>query len=166
MQYQFPWEKTLQENGYAYQLLPQTRPLRSAEDGAAYFGIAVGQTAPVLLAEADASQRFLCLLAGDRGRLDLGKAAALLNVPKLTPVKYKKVYDITGFKPGNMPLFGLTFPCLFDEALLRYPLVYGGSGQEDLTLAVAPQALLALHQIAARLSFAEANREESQKETI
>ena len=152
MYYQFPWEKTLQENGYAYQLLPQARPLRSAEDGAAYFGIAVGQTAPVLLAEADASQRFLCLLAGDRGRLDLVKAAALLNVPKLTPVKYKKVYDITGFKPGNMPLLGLTFPCLFDEALLRYPLVYGGSGQEDLTLAVAPQALLALHQIAARLN--------------
>ena len=49
MHYQFPWEKALQENGYAYQLLPQTRPLHSAEDGAAYFGIAVGQTAPVLL---------------------------------------------------------------------------------------------------------------------
>ena len=151
MHYQFPWENALQENCYAYQLLPQTRPLRSAEDGAAYFGIAVGQTAPVLLVEADPSQRFLCLLAGDRGRLDLVKAATLLNAPKLTPVKYKRVYDITGFEPGNMPLFGLNFPCLFDEALLRYPLVYGGSGQENLTLAVDPRALLALHQIAARL---------------
>ena len=151
MQHQFPWEKALREKGFAYQLLPQTRPLRSAEDGAAYFGIAVGQTAPVLLVEADPSQRLLCLLAGDRGRLDLAQAASLLKVPKLTPVKYKRVYDITGFEPGNMPLFGLNFPCLFDEALLRYPLVYGGSGQENLTLAVDPRALLALHQIAARL---------------
>jgi prolyl-tRNA editing enzyme YbaK/EbsC (Cys-tRNA(Pro) deacylase) len=139
MNYQFPWEKTLQENGYAYQLLPQTRPLRSAEDGAAYFGIAVGQTAPVLLVESDASQRFLCLFAGDHGRLDLVNAAALLKVPKLTPVKYKKVYDITGFEPGNLPLFGMNLPCLFDDALLRYPLVYGGSGQENLTLAVDPK---------------------------
>ena len=49
MQHQFPWEKALREKGFAYQLLPQTRPLLSAEDGAAYFGIAVGQTAPVLL---------------------------------------------------------------------------------------------------------------------
>ena len=155
MHYQFLWENALQENGYAYQLLPQTRPLRSAEDGAAYFGIAVGQTAPVLLVEAAPSQYYLCLLAGDRGRLDLVKAAALLNAPKLTPVKYKKVYDITGFEPGNMPLFGLNFPCLFDEALLRYPLVYGGSGQENLTLAVDPRALLALHQIAARLTCTE-----------
>ena len=151
MQHQFPWEKALREKGFAYQLLPQTRPLRSAEDGAAYFGIAFGQTAPVLLVEADPSQRLLCLLAGDRGRLDLAQAASLLKVPKLTPVKYKRVYDITGFEPGNMPLFGLNFPCLFDEALLRYPLVYGGSGQENLTLAVDPRALLALHQIAARL---------------
>ena len=155
MQHQFPWEKALREKGFAYQLLPQTRPLRSAEDGAAYFGIAVGQTAPVLLVEADPSQRFLCLLAGDRGRLDLAQAASLLKVPKLTPVKYKRVYDITGFEPGNMPLFGLNFPCLFDEALLRYPLVYGGSGQENLTLAVDPRALLALHQIAARLTCTE-----------
>ena len=151
MQHQFPWEKALREKGFAYQLLPQTRPLLSAEDGAAYFGIAVGQTAPVLLVEADPSQRLLCLLAGDRGRLDLAQAASLLKVPKLTPVKYKRVYDITGFEPGNMPLFGLNFPCLFDERLLRYPLVYGGSGQENLTLAVDPRALLALHQIAARL---------------
>ena len=155
MQHQFPWEKALREKGFAYQLLPQTRPLRSAEDGAAYFGIAVGQTAPVLLVEADPSQRFLCLLAGDRGRLDLAQAASLLKVPKLTPVKYKRVYDITGFEPGNMPLFGLNFPCLFDEALLRYPLVYGGSGQENLTLAVDPRALLALHQIAARRTCTE-----------
>ena len=155
MQHQFPWEKALREKGFAYQLLPQTRPLRSAEDGAAYFGIAVGQTAPVLLVEADPSQRLLCLLAGDRGRLDLAQAASLLKVPKLTPVKYKRVYDITGFEPGNMPLFGLNFPCLFDEALLRYPLVYGGSGQENLTLAVDPRALLALHQIAARLTCTE-----------
>jgi len=150
--YQFPWEKALVENGYAYQLLPQTQPLRSAEDGAAYFGITVGQTAPVLLVEADASQRFLCLLAGDRGRLDLAKAATLLHVPALAPVKYKKVYDVTGFQPGNLPLLGIDLPCLFDESLLRYPLVYGGTGQEDLTLAVAPQALLALHRVAARLS--------------
>ena len=79
----------------------------------------------------------------------------MLKVPKLTPVKYKRVYDITGFEPGNIPLFGLNFPCLFDEALLRYPLVYGGSGQENLTLAVDPRALLALHQIAARLTCTE-----------
>nr|WP_320147040.1 YbaK/EbsC family protein [uncultured Anaeromusa sp.] len=151
MHYRFPWEKDLRENGYAYQLLPQTRPLRSAEDGAAYFDISVGQTAPVLLVEATQEHRFLCLLAGDHGRLDLVKAAALLKIPKLTPVKYKKVYDITGFEPGNMPLLGINLPCLFDDSLLRYPLVYGGSGQENLTLSIDPQALLALHQVVARL---------------
>lgn len=94
MHYQFLWENALQENGYAYQLLPQTR--RSAEDGAAYFGIAVGQTAPVLLVEAAPSQYYLCLLAGNRGRLDRQSGCAL-NAPKLRPVKYKRVYDITGF---------------------------------------------------------------------
>ncbi|MDR3564470.1 MAG: YbaK/EbsC family protein, partial [Negativicutes bacterium] len=55
------------------------------------------------------------------------------------------------FNPGDTPLVGLDLPTVFDKKLLQYPFVYGGSGQPNRTLKIAPAALTKLNQVVAFL---------------
>lgn len=48
---------------------------------------------------------------------------------------------------GCIPLVGLEIPCIFDKKLHCHDFVYGGTGEELLTLKIRPKDLMAVNEI-------------------
>ncbi|MED1793411.1 aminoacyl-tRNA deacylase [Brevibacillus nitrificans] len=140
----------LKNKNVSFDILEHPQPIRSAQDGADYFGIAIGQTAPTLVLQTD-NGYVAAILSGDRGRLDFQTVAALLGCKEVKLAPPKKVEEITGFRIGTVPLVGLCLPCLFDRGLFRYPSVYGGTGDACSTLKISPVEVEALNQVVAYL---------------
>ena len=59
----------------------------------------------------------------------------------------EKIKSITGYDVGTIPLVGLELPCLFDKKLLRHDFIFGGAGDELLTLKISPKDLLEVNEI-------------------
>ena len=81
------------------------------------------------------------------GRLDFEKLKIQLGFEKLEMADRKKVEKQTGYLTGCIPLVGMGIPCVFDKKLLRHDFVYGGKGDELLTLKINPMDLLKVNEI-------------------
>ena len=68
----------LQEKNVPFELINHDTPIRTAQEGARYFGIGVGQTAPTLIIKTDQGF-FALILSGDRGRVDFSEVAGVLG---------------------------------------------------------------------------------------
>lgn len=140
----------LASKGIPFEILLHQQPIRSAQDGADYFGIELGQTAPTLILETD-SGFVAAILSGDRGRLDFQAVADILSCQKVKLASPKQVEQITGYRIGTVPMVGLSLPCLIDRALFRYSAIYGGTGEAGSTLKISPKAVEELNQVVAYL---------------
>ncbi|OQS46093.1 aminoacyl-tRNA deacylase [Chromobacterium violaceum] len=128
------------------EVLEHDRPLRSAREGAAHFGIAMEQTAPTLIVEAD-GDIFACILSGARNGVDWDRLAHLLGRGQVRLADRRRVRKITGCDAGAVPLLGLDLPCVMDCLLLAHDFVYGGAGDPLRTLKIAPRALAELNRV-------------------
>ena len=140
----------LEKRGCHYEIIRHEKPILSREDGARYFGIDAGRTAPSLVLKTDKGY-FVLIVSGSRGRLDFDNIAGLLGCEKVKLASPKEVREATGFEAGCVPLVGLDLPCVLDKRLLRYDFVNGGTGQPTCTLKIKPQALKRLNQVVATL---------------
>lgn len=138
----------VREERMEYEILRSDRPVRSVREGAEYFGIAEGQTAPAMVIETEKGH-YVVVKSGDRGPVDMSEMARLLGCQQVKLAARKDVERITGYKPGEIPLTGLTIPYVIDRRLFRYPFIYGGAREKGCTLKIAPQALAALNKVAA-----------------
>ncbi|HOI82603.1 MAG TPA: YbaK/EbsC family protein [Synergistales bacterium] len=128
------------EGGFSFELLKNERRIGSSEEGAAYWKIHIGQTAPALILRAD--NRFLLLvISGAVARVDLKTLASSLGVASLRMATPQEIKGHFGLTPGDVPLIGLVLPSLIDRRLLDYDFIYGGSGDPGYTLKISPQAL-------------------------
>ncbi|MBO9606466.1 MAG: YbaK/EbsC family protein [Paenibacillaceae bacterium] len=137
----------LQNKGIPYEIIPHEKPIRTAQEGAAYFGIEIGQTAPTLVLKSEKGYCAL-IISGDRGRVNLDEAAELWGYDRLSMATPKEVRNITGYTVGNVCLV-LALPCILDRRLFRYPFVYGGTGEPGSTLKLAPGDLEKLNHVVA-----------------
>lgn len=64
-----------------------------------------------------------------------------------------KIQKEIGYPIGAIPLIGHNLPCIFDEAILEYDYVFGGTGDEFHTLKIVPRDLLRLSNVMRKLSF-------------
>ena len=128
-----------------YEFIYHDQQIISVADGVSCLGIEAGQTAPTLIISADDTY-FSLVFSGDRQRIDWVALATILGVSKVKLVDKDKVQSITGFASGDVPMVGLALPGIFDKRLLQYPFVYGGSGQHNRTLKLAPTLLQKLAQ--------------------
>ena len=64
----------LKKNTYSYELIFHETSLRSAQEGADYFNIDIGQTAPTLIIKTDIGF-FALVVSGSRGRIDFKDVA-------------------------------------------------------------------------------------------
>lgn len=135
----------MDSSDYDYEFIFHEKQIISAIDGAKYFGIEVGQTAPTLILKTDKNY-FSLVFSGSRDHIDFNQVAKLLNVERVKLVKRETVKSIIGFDPGNIPMVGLSLPSIFDKRLLQYPFVYGGSGQTNRTLKLSPHTLEKLNK--------------------
>ena len=88
-----------------------------------------------------------CITSIQNGRLDFEKMKLQFGYSKLKMADRKKIQSQTGYSVGSIPLVGLGLPCLFDKKLLEHDFVYGGTGNELLTLKIAPTELLKANEI-------------------
>lgn len=133
-----------------FEIVPNDIPIRSAEEGAAYFQIAVGQTAPTLILKGD-SKFYAAVISGGR-RINMEEIARLLGCSKVKLADRKKVKELTGHEAGAIPMVGLTMPYILDKELFKYDYVYGGTGETDKTLRIAPAVLEKVNQVIAKFA--------------
>ncbi|KQL44627.1 prolyl-tRNA synthetase [Brevibacillus choshinensis] len=143
-------QELLTTKNVPFEILEHPQLIRTAQDGADYFGIELGQTAPTLVLETE-NGYVAAILTGDRGRLDFQSVAVTLSCQEVKLANPKQVEAITGFRIGTVPLVGLFLPCLFDRRLFRYSAIYGGTGEAGSTLKISPGAVEELNQVMAYL---------------
>jgi Cys-tRNA(Pro)/Cys-tRNA(Cys) deacylase len=139
-------DAALKNSGYDYELITHEKPIHTAQQGADYFAIEIGQTAPTLILKTD--KGFLAVtFSGSREHVDFSEIANLAGCKQAQLATRKEVKEITGCEVGSVPMMGLNIPLVLDNQLFRYPFVYGGSGQETRTLKIAPAALQQLNNV-------------------
>ncbi|RAK19101.1 prolyl-tRNA editing enzyme YbaK/EbsC (Cys-tRNA(Pro) deacylase) [Anoxybacillus vitaminiphilus] len=140
----------LQENEVPFEIIHHENPIRTAKEGADYFAIEIGQTAPTLVLKSEKGY-FAMIVSGGRGRVNLEEVSELLGGNQLKMATPKEVQKITGYTVGSVPLVGFSLPCIVDKELFRYPFIYGGTGDPTSTLKMPPHALEKLNQVVALL---------------
>jgi len=139
----------LEKYTYSYELIYNDISLKSAQEGADYFKIDIGQTAPTLIIKTDIGF-FALIVSGSHDRIDFKDIAKILNCQKVKLANPKDVEKM-GYIIGNIPLIGIRIPYILDKKLFKYPFVYGGSGVKNYTLKINPYALAEINQIMATL---------------
>jgi len=127
-----------------YQLICQEKPIRSAQDAQGFYP--VEQSAPTFILECD-DGLVACIASVQRGRLDFEAMKKQLGYTKLKLADRKKIQRETGYQVGSVPLVGHRLPCIFDRRLFCYDYVYGGTGDELVTLKITPRDIERLNQV-------------------
>jgi hypothetical protein len=139
----------LSENQSNFEIIHHKNPIYSSKDGVDYFGIEMGQTAPIIIIKTEKGF-YALIVSGERGKIDLKIIAHLLGCSEIRLSTKKELKELN-FLPGSIPLINHGFPCIFDKRLLRYKFVYGGTGFPDYTLKINPKDLERLNNIIAKI---------------
>lgn len=137
-------EMFLRENNADFELLKQNKPILSAADAAEYYP--VEKAAPTFVLQTE-NGLIGCIVSVNSGKLDFEFLKQKFGYTKLKMADKKKIESQTGYEVGAIPLIGLELPCLFDNTLLKYNHIYGGTGDELITLKIAPQDVMRLNRI-------------------
>ncbi|EGW36220.1 YbaK/EbsC family protein [Desulfosporosinus sp. OT] len=139
-----------QEKNVPFELINHKVPIHTAQEGATYFGITIGQTAPTLILKTDMGF-FALIVSGDRGHVNLDEVASLLGCNKVKLAGAREVEKITGCSVGSISMVGHDLPCVVDKRLFQYSFIYGGSGEATCTLKINPSALEKVNKVVAIL---------------
>lgn len=137
-------EKLLVENNADFQLLKQDKPILSASDAAEYYP--PEKAAPTFVLQTE-DGLIGCITSINSGRLDFEFLKGKFNFVKLKMADKKKISRDTGYEIGAIPLIGLGIPYIIDNTLLKYDYIYGGSGDELITLKIRPQDVMKLNKV-------------------
>ncbi|SHH54795.1 Cys-tRNA(Pro) deacylase, prolyl-tRNA editing enzyme YbaK/EbsC [Anaerosphaera aminiphila DSM 21120] len=126
-----------------FKIIKHKNPILSLQDAKQYFDI--DKSAPVLILESES--KLLSLITTSTERIDFKKLNIYLNLSKLKFADKTIVEENTGYKIGSIPLVGLNLPCIFDERLLKYDYIFGGTGNELYTLKINPKDVKKLNNV-------------------
>jgi Ala-tRNA(Pro) deacylase len=129
-----------------YEVLKHNKTIKTAQEGAEYFGIEIAQTAPTLILKTD-KEYYAVIISGDYGRLQLDVLRKLLKVDCIKFAKPEEVKEITGSNIGSVSLINPQIPTLLDRELYRFEYVYGGTGDPETTLKIKPKDIEDLNNI-------------------
>ncbi len=141
-------QSILEKTNFSFEIIRHEKIIRSAQDGARFFGIEIGQTAPTLIVKTEQGF-FALILSGKRGRVDFAEVSGILGCKQVEMATSKEVLQVTGCTVGNVPMLGLGIPCVVDKQLFEYQVIYGGTGDPNSTLKISPAALTELNNIVA-----------------
>ena len=127
-----------------FRLIRHAQPIATREDAKRVFP--PEQAVSTLILQSDTG--LIAALAGSgRSRLDLNRLKQLLNVSSLRLAPPQLVKEKTGYTVGAVPLIGHGLPCLLDNNIRQFDLIYGGSGDPLSTLEIAPGDLIRLNDV-------------------
>ena len=137
-------KETLDAANANYKIIEQDKPILSAADAESFYP--VEKSAPTFVLQTE--QGLIgCITSMQNGRLNFERLKKQFGFEKLKMADRKKIEKQTGYVVGSVPLVGLALPCIFDKKLLCHDFVYGGTGDELLTLKIHPQDLLKVNEI-------------------
>lgn len=139
-------EKLFQENDIEYELIYHEKKICSSQEGAEYFSIDIGQTAPTLIISTDKGF-FAVIISGKRKKLEFEIIEELLGCKEIRMATRKEVEEVTGYSVGSVPLVNRSIESIVDKQLLKYSKIYGGTGNANVTLKVSPNSLIKLNRI-------------------
>ena len=137
-------KKVLDETGCSYEIIEQDKPILSVSDAESFYP--VEKSAPTFVLQTE-NGLIGCITSMQNGRLDFKKLKTQFGFEKLKLADRKNVQKQTGYLAGCVPLVGLRIPCIFDKKLLCHDFVYGGTGNELLTLKINPNDLIKVNEI-------------------
>src|SRR5690606_29547632 len=105
-----------------YEVIKHSKPLKSAQEGAHYFGIEIGQTAPTLIIKTELGYYSL-IISGSYGRVDMQSIKNLLNVQEARLAKPEEVEEVTGTQIGNVSMINRNLPTIIDRELFQYSYI-------------------------------------------
>jgi len=136
----------LVENKIEFELIHHDKLIHTSQEGADYFKIPIGQTAPALIIYTNIGFHAL-IISGREEKLNFKRIKKLMKCTNVRLATKSEVRQLTGFSVGTIPLFGLPLPYIIDKQLLESSFIYGGTGEEHYTLKVNPNALLKLNNV-------------------
>ena len=92
-----------------------------------------------------------CIVSSRHGRLDLENLKKRFGYWSLKTASREKIVKQSGYKTGALPLTGHGLPCIFDEKLLEFDSIFGGTGNKWVTLKISPKDVRRLNHIVASL---------------
>jgi prolyl-tRNA editing enzyme YbaK/EbsC (Cys-tRNA(Pro) deacylase) len=136
----------LDEYNADYEIIKHTKQINTAQEGAEYFGIEIGQTAPTLILKTEKGF-FSLIISGDYGRVNFDTLKEKLSAEQMKLASPKEVEKVTGSKVGSVSLINFELPTILDHQLTRFEYVYGGTGIPQTTLKIRPSDLEKINEI-------------------
>lgn len=127
-----------------YELIYHEKAIKSRNDALELFRLE--EMAPNLILKSD-DKFYSLIISGTRENLDFKEIAKLLDVSDLRMAKQSEVKSQTSLKPGQIPLVGHHLPCIIDRQIYNYEFVFGGSGDLNQTLKIAPKDLKRINKV-------------------
>lgn len=134
----------LSDNHCTYEIIAHETPIKSLQDAKKYFDIE--KAAPTLVLQTEHGLEAL-IVSSQRGRVDLEALRQIWGYSSLKMADKSKVLEAAGYAIGAVPLIGHNLPCIFDQRLLAFDFIYGGSGDEWHTLKIAPSDVVRVNQV-------------------
>ena len=137
-------EEILSVGNLQYEIIQQDKPILSTLDAEGYYPIE--KSAPTFVLQTE-NGLIGCIVSFQNRKTDFDTLKQCFGFSKLQMADRKNITNQTGYDVGTVPLVGLQLPCIFDRKLLKHDFVYGGTGNELLTLKIAPADLLKANEI-------------------
>ncbi len=137
-------EQYLSEAQANFQLIKQDRPIHAAQDAKRYYDIE--KSAPTFILQNE-NGLLACIISINRGRLDFEAMKRQFCFSKLKMADRRKVEKLIGYNVGAIPLIGHDLTCIFDDSLLKHDYIYGGTGDELVTLKIKPEDVKRLNNV-------------------
>lgn len=122
----------------------RTERARSAEESAAFQGIAVNELVRTIVVRRAEDDYVFVLVPGGR-RFDWPKLRALLGVSRLSLPDADEARDVTGYERGAITPFGSTrgWPVIADASITGLERVAIGGGMHGVNVHLVPADLIA-----------------------
>ena len=137
-------EQYLSEAQANFHLIKQDKPIHAAQDAKRYYDIE--KSAPTFILQNE-NGLLACIISINRGRLDFEAMKRQFCFSKLKMADRREVEKQIGYNVGAIPLIGHDLPCIFDDSLLKHDYIYGGTGDELVTLKIKPQDVKRLNNV-------------------
>lgn len=137
-------ENFLNEQKVDYSIYTDSRPIRSAQEGADLYNIPLSEATPTLILKAN-SKYYAAIICGNQ-RISFEKLKQTLALDSISLADPQTVLSLTGAKIGAVGLINEGISTLIDVHVLKNKSCYGGSGVPGKTLRISPKDLARVTQ--------------------
>lgn len=137
----------INEHSVSARLIAPETPMPTVPLAAAALGVPERKIVKTIVFEGKKVDGLVAvaIVTGD-ARVDRARVAAVLSLPTLKLASATTVSQTTGFEVGGVPPIAhvSAVPVVVDRRVLEHDIVYGGGGDEEHMLEIAPDDIVRL----------------------